>query len=88
MRKYNLVSVLLVTVALAFGIAGCSSAPTEEEMAQLEALKTEVGSLQKQVDAKKAEKASLEKQIAEKQSLLDAELKEQAATKQRLESQK
>ncbi len=68
-------------------IAGCSSGPSEDELAQLEALKAEVASLQKDVDAKQAEKASLQKQIADKQAELAAATKEQDATRERLKSQ-
>jgi hypothetical protein len=88
MKKFNYLIPAAMFVLFAFGGVGCTSAPSDEEMAQLEALKTETGSLQKQVDAKKSEKASLEKQVAEKQAKLDEEQKEQAATKQRLENQR
>ena len=56
-------------------------------IAQLEALKAEVASLQKEVDAKQAEKASLQKQIADKQAELAAAIKDQDATRERLKSQ-
>lgn len=70
-----------------FSIVGCSSGPSEEELAQLEALKAEVASLQKEVSAKQAEKAGLEKQVADKQAELAAAMKEQDATRDRLKSQ-
>ena len=68
-------------------VVGCSSGPSEEELAQLEALKAEVASLQKEVSAKQADKAGLEKQIAAKQAELAAATKEQDATRERLKSQ-
>jgi septal ring factor EnvC (AmiA/AmiB activator) len=74
-------------LALMFTVAGCSSGPSDDELAQLEALKAEVASLQKEVDAKQAEKASLQKQIADKQAELAAAQKEQDATRERLKSQ-
>ncbi|HTR82528.1 MAG TPA: hypothetical protein VMM58_12940 [Bacteroidota bacterium] len=74
-------------LAATFVLAGCSSGPSEDELAQLEALKAEVASLQKQVDAKQAEKESLQKQIADKQAELTAAMKEQDATRARLKSQ-
>ncbi len=67
-------------------IAGCSSGPSEEELAQLETLKAEVTSLQKEVSAKQAEKAGLDKQVADKQAELAAAMKEQEATRERLKS--
>ncbi|HTX17063.1 MAG TPA: hypothetical protein VMG34_00260 [Bacteroidota bacterium] len=74
-------------LGLVFVIAGCSSGPSEEELAQLEALKAEVASLQKEVSAKQAEKEGLQKQIADKNAELAAAMKEQDATRERLKSQ-
>ncbi len=68
-------------------VAGCSSGPSDEELAQLDALKAEVASLQKEVDAQQAEKASLQKQVADKQAELTAAMKDQADTRERLKSQ-
>lgn len=70
-----------------FMLAGCGGGPSEEELAQLEALKTEVASLQKEVSAKEVEKTSLQKQITDKQAELTAAMKEQEATRERLKSQ-
>ena len=74
-------------LAAAITLAGCSSGPSEEELAQLEALKAEVASLQKEVNARQADKEGLQKQIAEKQAELAAAMKEQDATRERLKSQ-
>jgi hypothetical protein len=74
-------------LAATFTIVGCSSGPSEEELAQLEALKAEVASLQKEVSAKQAEKTSLQKQVADKQAELATAMKEQGATRDRLKSQ-
>jgi septal ring factor EnvC (AmiA/AmiB activator) len=74
-------------LAATFIVVGCSSGPSEEELAQLEALKAEVASLQKEVNAKQAEKAGLQKQVADKQAELAAAMKEQDATRDRLKSQ-
>ncbi len=76
-----------VFLAAAFFVVGCSSGPSEEELAQLEALKAEVASLQKEVSAKQAVKADLQKQVADKQAELAATMKEQDATRERLKSQ-
>ena len=82
--RLNLGAAFLVA---AFFVAGCSSGPSEEELAQLEALKAEVASLQKEVNAKQTEKADLQKQVADKQAELAAAMKEQEATRARLKSQ-
>lgn len=74
-------------LAATFIVVGCGGGPSEEELAQLEALKAEVASLQKEVSAKQAEKAGLEKQIADKKAELAAAMKEQDATRERLKSQ-
>jgi len=55
---------------LTVGFFGCSSGPSQEELAQLDALKKEVASLQKSAASLKDERSSLEKQIAEKNKKL------------------
>lgn len=85
----NILRTVMAAVILsgAMMVVGCSSSPSDEELAQLESLKAEVASLQKAVDAKKAEKADLEKQIAAKQAELAQAQKDQDATRERLKSQ-
>ncbi len=87
MRRTNVITSAILVLLASFTLVSCSSGPSEEELAQLEALKAEVASLQKQVDQKKAEKSDLEKQIAEKQAQLDAAQKNLDAAKGRLQSQ-
>jgi outer membrane murein-binding lipoprotein Lpp len=88
MRKYIGAAAVIFFLAGSLSLAGCSSGPSEQELSELERLRASVKSLREQVETKKSEKARLEQQIAAKQAQLDAELKEQAATKQRMESQK
>lgn len=76
-----------VFFASTFFVVGCSSGANEEELAQLEALKAELGSILKEISTVQAEKASLSKQIADKQAELAAAMKEQDATRERLRSQ-
>ncbi|MEP0821910.1 MAG: hypothetical protein HRF44_03595 [Ignavibacterium sp.] len=52
-------------------LAGCSSNATEEELRQLEELKAEVASMEKEVQNLESEKARLQTSIADK----DAQLK-------------
>ncbi len=74
----------LVLAGLLGGAIGCSSKPNEEEMKQLEDLRAEVSSLEREIASKESEKAALTKSIADK----DAELKkcadDKAVTQQRL----
>lgn len=64
--------------------SGCSSSPSEEELKQLNDLKSDVSSLDKQVNDKKREKANLEKQIAEKNGKLQQCQSDQEAVKKGL----
>lgn len=59
-----------VIILLTAGFVGCSSGPSQEELAQLDALKKEVSSLQKSASTFKDERSSVEKQIAEKNKKL------------------
>lgn len=70
-----------VLILLTAGFFGCSSGPSEEELAQLDSLKKEVSSLQKEAATLKDERGSVEKQIAEKNKKL------QECEKQKQETQ-
>jgi peptidoglycan hydrolase CwlO-like protein len=63
---------------------GCSSSPDEAQMKQLNDLKEEVSTLQKDVSAKETQKADLDKQIAEKNAKIKKCNDDQAIVKQRL----
>jgi outer membrane murein-binding lipoprotein Lpp len=60
---------------------GCSNSPSDEEMKQLNDLKSQVSSLEKQVSDKQQSKASLEKQLAEKNGKLKQCQDDQEAVK-------
>ena len=64
--------------------SGCSSSPSDEELRQLDALKSEVTSLEKQVGDKQREQADLEKQIAGKNGKLQQCQADQDAVKKAL----
>ncbi len=78
-------SLLLASLFLVgtIGITSCSGV-NEEEMAQLEALRAEVSSLQKDANYLKSEKTKLEREIAEKNAKLAQCEKEIANTKANL----
>jgi len=75
-------------VALLFSgsmvLVGCTSHPDEAEMKQLNDLKAEVASLQKEIAAKEQQKAALDKEVAEKNAKMKKCADDQAVVKQRL----
>jgi len=84
MKKFF--SLLIITAFVAVGalITGCSSAPSAEELKQLDDLKATVKNLQMKVAEKKGEKGNLEKQIAEKNGKLQQCQSDQEAVKKGL----
>jgi outer membrane murein-binding lipoprotein Lpp len=76
--KYLLVAVCFGAAMMA---AGCSSSPSDEELKQLDDLKAQTSSLEKQVADKTREKAALEKQLAEKNAKLQQCQSDQEAVK-------
>ena len=65
-------------------VAGCSSKPDAEQMKQLNDLKEEYASLQKDVASKEQEKANLQREIADKNAKLKKCNDDQQIVKQRL----
>ena len=51
--------------------SGCSSKPNAEELQQLESLKAEVASLEREISTKESEKAALNRSIADKSAQLN-----------------
>jgi len=87
MLKLNrTVTALAMALLLAGSVAivGCSSSPDEAQMKQLNDLKDEVASLQKDVAAKEDQKGALNKDIAEKNAKVKKCNDDQAIVKQRL----
>jgi peptidoglycan hydrolase CwlO-like protein len=76
--------VLAILCAGSVVLVGCSSSPDEAQMKQLNDLKEEVSTLQKDVAAKEAQKGDLDKQIAEKNAKIKKCNDDQAIVKQRL----
>lgn len=77
-------TLIALLIAGAIGFTACNSV-SEEQMAELEALRSEVKALQKEVDGLKVDKAAIEKEIAEKNSKLDQCNREKAEVKKNLE---
>lgn len=70
---------LLATLA-----TGCTSKPNAAELKQLEDLKAEVSSLQREISAKESEKAALLRAIADKDAQLTQCEKDKALVQERL----
>jgi peptidoglycan hydrolase CwlO-like protein len=83
-KKISFFVLALTLVAGIIGFGGCSGV-SEEKMAELDALRSEVKSLDKEVGSLKAEKAAIEREIAEKNAKLDQCAKEKEETKKNLE---
>ncbi len=77
-----LATALLFTLSLA--MVGCSSRPDAEQLKQLNDLKEEYASLQREVAAKEQAKAKTEREIAEKNAQLKKCNDDQQIVKQRL----
>ena len=84
MKKIINLGLALVLVAGIIGFTGCSGV-SEEQMAELDALRSEVKALEKEVGSLKTEKAAIEREIAEKNAKLDQCAKEKAEAKKNLE---
>jgi outer membrane murein-binding lipoprotein Lpp len=81
----NLRSLLLVAgivASLVYG--GCASKPSAEELKQLDDLKAEVSSLEREISSKESEKATLTKAIADKDAQLKQCMQDKEVTQQRL----
>lgn len=77
-------ALVVVLVAGIIGFTGCSGV-SEEQMAELEALRSEVKALEKEAGSLKNEKAAIEREIAEKNAKLDQCAKEKAEVKKNLD---
>lgn len=77
-------ALVVILVAGIIGFTGCSGV-SEEQMAELEALRSEVKALEKEAGSLKNEKAAIEREIAEKNAKLDQCAKEKAEVKKNLD---
>lgn len=88
MRKLkNLFTTSLAVVFLAgsLSLAGCGGV-SEEQLAQLDALRSEVASLGTEVNSLKSEKTKLEREIAEMEAKLAQCAKDKEATAKNLQN--
>ena len=83
-KKITNTALVVVLVAGIIGFSGCSGV-SEEQLAELDALRSEVRALEREVGSLKSEKAAIEKDIAEKNARLDQCAKEKSETKKNLE---
>ena len=84
MKRIFSTGLIIALFAGMLSITGCNGV-SDEEMAELEALRSETKALEKEVNSLKSEKAALEKEIAEKNAKLDECAKLKAETKKNLE---
>ncbi|MBA4311185.1 MAG: hypothetical protein C0417_01005 [Chlorobiaceae bacterium] len=84
MKKFVKLTLVVSLFAGGMLISSCSSSPSEEELQQLNTLKTQTTALEGEVAKKKSEKAALEKQIAEKNGKLQQCQSDQEAVKKGL----
>ncbi len=88
MKSIRRMVLSLLVVGGSVALVGCSSSPSADDLAHLDALKQEVASLQKEVDQKKTEKASLEQQISTKKQELAQATQDENETKANLANYK
>ena len=84
-KKLTTTTLAVVFLAGSMGLAGCGGV-SEEEMAQLNALRSEVSSLGTEVNSLKSEKTKLEREIAEMEAKLEQCAKDKEATTKNLKS--
>jgi septal ring factor EnvC (AmiA/AmiB activator) len=82
-------ALILIGCAMVAGsFVGCSSKPSEDELQQLNDLKAQVTSLEKEIAARESEKAALLKSIGDKEAQLAQCAKDKDALQQRLNETK
>lgn len=75
---------VLLGLAFMASVAGCSSRPDEEEMKQLDDLKSEVASLQRDISTKEQQRGTLDREVAEKNARIRKCNDDQQTVRQRL----
>ncbi len=84
MKKKSIAGLVVAGAMVAVLASGCSSKPSAEELKQLDDLKAEVSSLEREISAKESEKAALMKAIADKNAQLSQCEKDKALVQERL----
>jgi hypothetical protein len=83
-QKKGIIMVLAIGFISTFGIIGCSSKPTQEELAQLDNVRNEISSLQQRKSVLESEKATLSQSIAVKEAQLNECQTDKTAVKEKL----
>ena len=82
-------ALILIGCAMVAGsFIGCGGKPSEDELKQLNDLKAQVTSLQKEIASRESEKAALMKSISDKEAQLAQCAKDKDALQQRLKGTK
>ncbi len=68
--KWTIAPFGAAALVLCLAVAGCSSSPSKDDMAQLDALRAETTSLQKRASTLEQQKAQIEKTIAQDNAAL------------------
>ncbi len=84
LKKIMNTALIVFLIAVVIGFTGCSGI-SKEQVAELEALRSEVKALDKEVNSLKGEKAAIEREIAEKNAKLDECAKLKTETQKNLE---
>ncbi|MEO8166966.1 MAG: hypothetical protein ABI623_01875 [bacterium] len=86
MRQHRPLVILAAGFLIAFSVvlSGCSSSPDAEQMRQLNDLKEEYASLQREVASKEQAKSTLTAEVADKNAKLRKCNDDQAVVKQKL----
>lgn len=84
MKKVLNLSIAILMIAGMIGFAGCSGV-SDEEMAELQALRQEVSALESETQDLKSEKSKLEREIAELNAKLEQCAKDKEQTKANLD---
>jgi len=82
--KKTLAISLVGSLVMAIAMTGCGSKPSADELKQLDDLKAEVVSLEKEIASKESEKAQLQRAMTEKDAQLTQCAKDREVLQQRL----
>ena len=76
--------ILAVGIITTFGFLGCSSKPTQDELSQLDNVRSEISSLEQRKSSLEQERATLTQSIAAKEAQLKTCQNDKAAVKEKL----
>lgn len=86
-KKVFTSTLAVIMLAGMVGFVGCSGV-SEEEMANLNAMRTEVKALQKEINSLKSDKTKIEREIAEHNAKIENLAKQKAETEANLAKMK